>query len=362
MHQEKAQALELAKLEVEYRPMARDAENNAKLFGQVTLRHKEIDLTGLMRANNVRILDRAIASRSPVGPNLKTNLSVGLVLGLLAGLLLAFAIEALDNTVRTPEAAEELVGAPLLGVLPLLTEARQHLIEDAPERDLTVHRDPKSLAAEACRSIRTNLMFISAQKEIQLMVVTSPGPRDGKTTAAISLAITMAQAGARVLLIDTDMRKPRVHLSFGIKADSGISTAIMGNADLKDIVHHSEIPNLDILPCGPLPPNPAELLHTERFREILAQCRRGYDKVILDAPPTAPVTDPAIIGSMTDGVLLVLRAGHTTRDAASYARRHLTDAGARILGLVINQTDRKGRGYGYGYGYYSSYGRYYRAA
>jgi capsular exopolysaccharide synthesis family protein len=193
-------------------------------------------------------------------------------------------------------------------------------------------------------------------------VVTSPGPRDGKTTAAISLAITMAQAGARVLLIDTDLRKPRIHKSFAISADKGISTAIVGEAKLKDLIVHSEVPNLDVLPCGPIPPNPAEILHTERFRAILADCRRNYDKVILDAPPTAPVTDPAIIGSVTDGVLLVLRAGHTTRDAAAYARRHLTDAGARILGLVINQADRKSGRYGYGYSYYAPYGRYYRAA
>jgi capsular exopolysaccharide synthesis family protein len=205
-------------------------------------------------------------------------------------------------------------------------------------------------------------MFLSAQKEIQLFVVTSPGPQDGKTTVAISLAITMAQAGGRVLIVDTDMRKPRIHRSFGIKADQGISTAIMGNAALKDVIVHSKIPNLDVLPCGPNPPNPAELLHTERFREILAQCRRDYDKVILDAPPTGPVTDPAIIGSITDGVVLVLRAGHTTREAASYARRHLADGGARILGLVINQTDRRGGRYGYGYSYYAPYGRYYRAA
>jgi capsular exopolysaccharide synthesis family protein len=205
-------------------------------------------------------------------------------------------------------------------------------------------------------------MFLSAQKEIHLFAVTSPGPQDGKTTAAISLAITMAQAGARVLLVDTDMRKPRIHKSFGIKADRGISNVIMGETVLKDMIVRTEIPNLDVLPCGPTPPNPAELLHTERFRDILGQCRRDYDKIILDSPPTAPVTDPAIIGSMTDGVVLVLRAGHTTRDAASYARRHLTDGGARILGLVINQTDRKGGRYGYGYSYYAPYGRYYRAA
>ena len=363
MHQEKSQALDLAKLEVEYRPMARDAENNAKVFGQVTQRHKEIDLTGLSRANNVRVLDRAIGTGHQVSPNLRLNLSLSLVFGLAAGFLLVFAIEALDNTIKTPEAAEDLVGAPMLGVLPILTEAKQRLMEDAPERDLTVHKEPKSLAAEACRSIRTNLMFLSAQKEIQLFVVTSPSPQDGKTTAAISLAITMAQAGARVLLVDTDLRKPRIHKSFDIKTDKGVSNAIMGETTIKDVIVHTEIPNLDVLPCGPTPPNPAELLHTERFHSILAQFRQSYDKIILDAPPTGPVTDPAIIGSMTDGVLLVLRAGHTTREAAAYARRHLTDAGARILGLVLNQTDRKGSGYGYGYGYgrYAPYRRYYRA-
>jgi len=361
MHQEKAEALDLAKLEVEYRPMARDAENNAKVFGQVTQRHKEIDLTGLLRANNVRILDRATQPHAPVSPNFSLNISLAVALGFLVGFMLAFAVDTLDNTVRTPEAAEELVGAPMLGLLPLLTDAKHRTAEDAPMRDLTVHREPTSLAAEACKSIRTNLMFLSAQKEVRVFAVTSPGPRDGKTTAAISLAITMAQAGARVLIIDTDMRKPRVHKSFGLAVDRGISTAIMGEAKLRDLIIHSEVPNLDVLPCGPIPPNPAELLHTERFRDILAECRRDYDKVILDAPPTAPVTDPAVIGSITDGVVLVMRAGHTTRESALHARRNLTDAGARILGLVVNQADQKGGRYGYGYSYYAPYGRYYRA-
>lgn len=362
MHQEKNQALDLAKLEVQYRPMARDAEDNAKVFGQVTQRQKEVDLTGLQRANNVRVLDRAAPSRGSVSPRLSVNLSLGIALGLLIGLMLIVAVEALDNTVRTPEAAEELLGAPLLGVLPMLADAKQRPMEAAPSRDLTVHREPTSPAAEACRSIRTNLMFLSAQKEVRLFVVTSPGPRDGKTTAAISLAITMAQAGARVLLIDTDLRKPRIHKSFGLSAEKGISTAIMGEATVKALILQSGIPNLDVLPCGPIPPNPAELLHTDRFHEILANCRGEYDKVLLDAPPTGPVTDPAIIGSITDGVVLVLRAGHTTREAASHARRHLADAGARILGLIVNQTDRKGGryGYGYGYGYYAPSYRHYR--
>jgi capsular exopolysaccharide synthesis family protein len=361
MSHEKQQALDLSKLETEFRPLARDAENNAKVYSLINQRHKEINLTGMLRANNVRILDRATPPRLPVSPIMPLNLAVGAILGLLWGLLLAFVVESLDNTIKTPEAAEEIVGAPLLGVIPMLSQVRQHLLADAPERDLAVFKDPKSLAAEACRSIRTNMLFISAQKEFSLFSVTSPGPQDGKTTVAINLAVTMAQAGGRILLIDTDMRKPRVHKSFGIKSDKGISSVIAGDIQLKDAICTSEVPNLDVLPCGPMPPNPAELLHTERFRQILSQCRSNYDRVVMDSPPIAPVTDPAIIGSATDGVVLVLRAGHTTREAAQFARRQLGDAGARILGIVINQTDRKGIGYGYGYGYYTPYGRYYRA-
>jgi capsular exopolysaccharide synthesis family protein len=280
------------------------------------------------------------------------------------GLLFAFTIESLDNTVKTPEAAEEIVGAPVLGVVPMLSPAKHHVIGEAPLRDLAVLKDSTSLAAEACRSIRTNMLFISAQKEFSVFSVTSPGPQDGKTTVAINLAIAMAQAGGKVLIIDADMRKPRIHRSFGLKSDKGLSSIVVGDAQLRDALCKSEVPNLDVLPCGPIPPNPAELLHTERFRQILAECRGLYERVILDSPPIGPVTDPAIIGSSADGVVLILRAGHTTREAAQYARRQLGDAGARILGLVINQTDRKGSGYGYGYGYryYTPYGRYYRAA
>jgi capsular exopolysaccharide synthesis family protein len=362
MNHERQQALDLTKLEIEYRPLARDAENNSKMYSVVTQRHKEVDLTGASPANNVRVLDRATQPRSPVSPIMALNLPLGVALGLVFGLLLAFAIDSLDNTIKNPEAAEELVGAPLLGVIPMLSQARQHSTADAPTRDLVVFKDPTCLAAEACRSIRTNMLFISAQQDFSVFSVTSPGPKDGKTTVAIALAVTMAQAGGRILLVDADMRRPRVHKSFGLKSDTGISSVMAGDIQLKDAICKSEVPNLDVLPCGPMPPNPAELLHTERFRQILVQCRGNYDRVILDSPPIGPVTDPAIIGGATDGVVLVLRAGHSTRVATQFARRQLADAGARILGLVINQTDRRGRGYGYRYDYYATYGGYYRAS
>ena len=288
MAHERQQALNLAKLETEYRPLARDAENDAKVYSQINQRQKEINLTGMLKANNVRILDRAAPPGSPVSPLLSVNLPVGAVAGLIFGLLLAFTIESLDNTIKSPEAAEEMVGAPLLGVVPMLSQSRQHSAAGAPDRDMAVFRDPTSLAAEACRSIRTNMLFIAAQKEFSLFSVTSPGPQDGKTTVAINLGVAMAQAGGRILLIDADLRRPRIHRSFGLKSDIGISSVIAGDIPLKNAICKSEVPGLDILPCGPIPPNPAELLHTERFRQLLAECRGSYDRVILDSPPHWP--------------------------------------------------------------------------
>jgi capsular exopolysaccharide synthesis family protein len=198
-------------------------------------------------------------------------------------------------------------------------------------------------------------MFLSPDKPLRTFVVTSPGPEEGKTTTAINLAITMAQAGGKVLLVDTDLRRPRIHRAFGMKNDIGISSAIVGDKNLEDVVFASVVPNLDICPCGPLPPNPAELLHTRRFKELISECSQRYDRVIFDSPPTSAVTDPVIVGHLTDGVVLVIRAGHTTREAGRFARRQLDDAKAKLLGCIVNQVDPTDRHYNYYSGYYRSY-------
>jgi polysaccharide biosynthesis transport protein len=354
---EKAEAIDLAKLEVAYRPMAREAEDNQNLYKVLAQRQKETGLTGLVKTNNVRILEPAVPGGGPVKPRFMLNMIMAAVAGLLLGLGAAVSAEALDNTVKNQEQAEVVVGVPVLGMVPLVGDkAGKATAEEQQRRDLSVFHDPKSAAAEACRSIRTNLLFLGGDIPLKSLVVTSPGPKEGKTTTAMNIAVTMAQSGARVLLVDTDLRRPRVHRAFGLGNKVGISSVIVGQEDLESAICSTDVPNLDVLPCGPLPPNPAELLHTHRFGEIMKRCEERYDRVIYDSPPTSAVTDPVIIGNRSDGVVLVIRAGHTTRGAAAFARRQLSDGKARILGTIINSVDPTDPYYNY---YYSQYYRSY---
>jgi polysaccharide biosynthesis transport protein len=361
MEKEKQEAIELSKIEVDYKPLQRAAEQNGKMYGLIASRQKEIDITGPMRTNNVRVLERATVPGVPVRPRPLQNLMIGLMLGLATGVALAFVIEALDNTLKTQADVEQFLGVSVLGLVPVIggaagAEAAQEN-DHLRERDLGVFLDPKSIAAECCRSIRTNILFMSPDRPLRTMVVTSPSPQEGKTTTAINLGVTMAEAGGRVLIIDTDMRRPRLHRSFGVPNQTGISTVMVGKATIEEAVKRTDVPNLYVLPCGPIPPNPSELLHTERFATVLAECGRLYDRIILDSPPTSAVTDPAVLGNLSDGVVLVVKAGETTRESAMHARRQLAGAKARLIGVVVNAIDFSNPAYGYDY-YYRNYYRY----
>jgi capsular exopolysaccharide synthesis family protein len=360
MDKEKNEAIELSKVEVDYKPLQRASEQNSKMYSLIASRQKEIDITGPMRTNNVRVLERAIVPSVPVRPRPFQNLLLGLLLGLGTGVGLAFIIEALDNTVKTQADVEQFLGVPVLGLVPIIGTAPGEAAQENDhlrERDLGVFLDPKSVAAECCRSIRTNILFMSPDRPLRTMVVTSPSPKEGKTTTAINLSVTMAEAGGRVLIIDTDMRRPRLHRSFGVPNQTGISTVIVGKATIMEAVKRTDVPNLDVLPCGPVPPNPSELLHTERFAAVLAECAKLYDRIVLDSPPTSAVTDPAVLGNLADGVVLVVKAGETTRDSAMHARRQLMGAKARLIGVVVNAIDFSNPAYGYEY-YYRNYYRY----
>jgi capsular exopolysaccharide synthesis family protein len=361
MEQQKKEAIELSKIEVEYKPLKRAAEQEEKMYSVIANRQKEIDITGLMKTNNVRVLERAVVPTVPVRPRPLQNLMLGLLLGLGTGVGLAFLIEALDNTLKTQADVEQLLGTPVLGLVPIIgASPRAEVVEvseNLRERDLGVFLDPKSVAAECCRSIRTNILFMSPDRPLKTIVVTSPSPQEGKTTTAINLSVTMAEAGGRVLIVDTDMRRPRLHRSFGVPNQTGISTVIVGKATLTDAIKSTDVPNLDVLTCGPVPPNPSELLHTDRFAAVLADCGKIYDRIILDSPPTSAVTDPAVLGNLVDGVVLVIKAGETTREAATHARRQLTSANVRLIGVVVNAIDFSNPAYGYDY-YYRNYYRY----
>jgi capsular exopolysaccharide synthesis family protein len=205
--------------------------------------------------------------------------------------------------------------------------------------------------AEAARAIRTNLVFMSPDNPHRTLLITSAAPSEGKTTVACSIAITMAQAGQRVVLVDCDLRRPRVHRVFGRTNDMGLTTALLDGAAEAGMATETEVPNLSVIPTGPIPPNPAELLQSGAFAALLERLRGRYDRVVLDSPPLVPVTDAAILSTLVDGTILVVRASRTTRELARRALRALRDVNGRTVGVVLNAVDLEGRNYGY-YQYY----------
>ncbi len=358
LQDERKVAGELNSKEIGYKQLEREVENNSRLYGLVNKRLKEADLSGLLKTNNMSILDAAKEPVFPVRPQVRRNLAVGLLLGLMLAFLAAFGLEYLDNTIKGHEDVEQVLGLPFLGLIPSISPENKNGV--SIRRDLVVLDAPKSSASECARSLRTNLLFMSPDQPLKSFVITSAGPQEGKTTVTNSLAVTMAQTGSRVLLVDTDMRRPRMHKVYGVSNETGISSLILGEATLRDAVKHTEVQNLDILPCGPIPPNPAELLLSDAFAQVREDLLKHYDRVLFDSPPVGAVTDPVLLATLTDGVVLVLKAGKTQREVAQQAIRALRDAKAHILGAVINDLDVESRKYGYYYySYYKKYGGYY---
>ncbi|MEM6732754.1 MAG: polysaccharide biosynthesis tyrosine autokinase, partial [Myxococcota bacterium] len=359
IEQTKAEALEVNKKEIEYTRLQREATNYASLYDLVLKRQKETDLTTLLNVNNVRKFEAAKAPTVPIKPKPSRNLTMSLFLGLALGVGLAFLIDMLDNTVKSQKQVEEQVDIPFLGIVPMIKLGRgPRKPDDSPARDHYILENPRSAVAECTRTIRTNLMFMSPENPARFVVVTSSSPREGKSTTAINLAIVTAQSGKRTLIVDTDMRRPRLHKSFAVPNDVGISSYIVGEANLDQAVQRSNVPGLDVMTCGPIPPNPAELLHTEAFERLLDELRQRYDRVVFDSPPVTAVTDSLVLSSMMDGVVLVIHANITTLHSAQVARRRVEDVGGRIFGAVLNDVDLDDRRTSE---YYQQYYYYYRS-
>jgi len=353
----KKEALELNLLEIEYNRLRRTKDNNEKLFAMLLERTKETDITRVLRVNNIRVLDRPRMPRAPVKPNVLTNIGAGLALGILLGIAAAMGLGAADRTVKMPEDIERGLGTTFLGLIPEIEEPkagkrnkRRHL-QTTGTPELVVHDAPMSGIAEASRSIRTNLLFMAPDKPFRTLLVTSAGPAEGKTTIACCIAIVMAQAGKRVLLVDCDLRRPRVHRIFKQGTDEGLTSALLDGAPHPRI-HESSVPNLSVLVAGPIPPNPAELLQSEKFRNLLERLRQDYDNVILDSSPVVAVTDATILSTLVDATVIVVRAFRTRRDLAHHALRSLTDVGATVAGVVLNAVNLHRHEYKYSYQYY----------
>jgi succinoglycan biosynthesis transport protein ExoP len=371
----KSQAMELNLNEVHYGRLRRSKDNTEHMFGLVLERSTESELSKLMPFNNVRVLDRPLLPRGPVVPRPLMNLALGGTLGLMLALVAALGRELLDRTVRDSEDAEEHLGIPALGSLPDLSgKSGRHSLyygayygsgrrpsltkpprdpppdgDDSNPLELVVHSHPKSAAAEAARAIRTNLVFMSPDHPYRTLLITSAGPAEGKTTVAASIAIAMSQSGQRVCLMDCDLRRPRVHAVFGISLEQGVTTALLDPARLDAACIETQVQNLSVVPAGPTPPNPADLLHSEAFGKLLDTLKARFDRVVIDSPPACLVTDAVILSTRVDATVLIVRAKRTRRDAARQALRAMHGVGGTLTGFVMNAVMRSGAQYTYPY-------------
>ncbi|NUP07096.1 MAG: polysaccharide biosynthesis tyrosine autokinase [Polyangiaceae bacterium] len=352
------EALELNLNEIEYNKRRRAKENTEKLYALVLERAKESDMARRLRVNNVTIVDEPTVPKGPIKPNVPLNIAGGIIVGLLLGIGAAYGRGLLDRTVKTPDDVEAILNTTFLGLIPEIdpkTQAQRRRRrapgpQAAPE--LVVHHTPLSGTAEAARAVRTNLLFMAPDKPFRTLLVTSAGPAEGKTTVACCVATAMAQAGKRVLLIDADLRRPRVHRIFGGRGMSQGLTSALLDENAIDVSIETEVPNLRVLPAGPLPPNPSELLQSERFKAYLRKMSERYDQVILDSPPIVAVTDAVILSTTVDATVLVVRAFKTTKDLAKHALRQLQDISANMAGTVLNAVNLSKDEYRYSYQYY----------
>ena len=350
-----AEALALSRKTMEYAVMNNEIESLRQMYSSLKTRSRETEITGNIAANNITVIDAAETPRDPVRPRKKLNVALAIFVGLVGGIGLAFLQEYLDNTVKTQEELEILTRLPFLGAVPSF---KTELESGQQPTQLFSHVRPRSSFAESCRVVRTNLIFSLANRARKRVLVTSPGPQEGKTTIVVNLGIILAQGGARVLIVDSDLRRPLVGKLFGLERDaSGLTDLIMGRASLDEVIKPSEVANLSIVPSGPIPPNPAELLSSPRFEELANAFAERFDWVLFDSPPVVAVADSVILSRLVEGAVLIVESGKTTRELLKRANRQLADVAAPVIGVILNAFDVRAEGYKYYYYY-----RYYRSA
>lgn len=343
----KDEAITLNEKFIQYGIMKREVESNRLLYDALITKIKEQSVTEQSQNVTVWIVQEADTPKFPAKPRKKMNLLLGLIVGLFGGIGLAFFVEYLDNTVKSPEAVEERFGVTVLGVIQQFPGAGKGLRIERALLD-----DSMSLFAESYKAIRSSVLLSAAEHPPRTLLVTSAAAKEGKTTTAANLAMAIALADKKVLLIDADLRRPSVAKFFGIDNYKGLSTYLSGISDREIII---EIPGtgLSVIPSGPIPPNPSELLSSQLLQELIDTSREQYDFIIFDSPPVVHVTDSLILSRKVEGTVLVSRFGVTTFELLGHAIDSLRDINSHLIGLVINAVDaRKGRYYDYGY-YYS---------
>jgi capsular exopolysaccharide synthesis family protein len=357
---------------IQYTILKREADSFKQLYDGLQTRLREAQVSAGLRASNIRVVDPAEIPRSPVRPRRLLNLMLGSLLGLSLGIGLAFFQEYLDSSLKSPDDVQRFLKVPSLGTIPnmqSLGKGRPYAygsskfprqepvargeLEKTPA-ELITHTAPSSVMAEAYRSVRTSLLLSLPERAPRVVLVTSAVPSEGKTVTAINLAVSLTQTGSRVVLVDADMRKPRIHSVFSIGNLPGLTSFLTGSANLKDVIHDVGPANLHLLPCGVVPPNPAELIQSGRFNHLVQVLRQYFDYVVFDSPPLANVSDARILAANAEATLLVVKAFSTSRHMAKRAVEHLQELKARNIAVILNDLDVRIRG---SYSYYSD--RYY---
>jgi capsular exopolysaccharide synthesis family protein len=342
--------------EAEYNLLRREVDSRTTLYQTLVSRMQEMNVTSQLKENNVRVIDSAEADKDPVEPNYVRNIGIALLAGALAAVSLAIFFDYMDTTIKSREEVEAL-GIPFLGIIPSVPGLAGEGWEVARERYLYAMNYPKSAFAEFCRNIRTNINFTARDdgKPPTRILITSAGPREGKTTSSINLGITFASTGRRVCLVDADLRRPSLHHAFGLSNDYGFSSLINQTVSAEEVAQPTPQEGLYIIPSGPRPPNPAEVLGSPGCRAALARLNELFDLVIIDSPPVVAVTDAVVLSTEVDGVVMVVKSFKVAKDLILQAKRQLVDVDARLIGVILNDFDIQRKSYGYYY-YYTYYG------
>jgi capsular exopolysaccharide synthesis family protein len=355
---QKAETQKLSERSIQYSVLLREVEKNRELYENLLKRLKETSVASELGTTNVRILDRAEVPRSPARPRPVQYILLSLVVGAFMGCGLAFFFEYMDNTIKTPDDIQKYVGSPCLALIPTINFAEE-IGKNVISPEIIVHHKPKSTVAEGFRSLRTAVLFSSPDNPPKTILVTSFIPKEGKTFITVNLALVIAYAGESVLLMDADMRKPQLHKMFDLENRKGLSNVIMGEEPPihKSILHEK----LDVMTCGPVPPNPAEILGSKRMAEFMEQMKGRYDKVVIDTPPISSVTDAVVLSRLADSIIYVVHGGMTTRETAMHGSKIMRDVDAKVIGAVLNNIDigRENYYYSHYYHYYYHYYSYY---
>jgi len=340
--------------------LTRSQQVNDNIYRLLLERFEEARITEAGQIGNVRVIDTAKEPRSPIKPRRFQNLLLALIVGLTLGGGLAFFTESLDRSIKNPEEAEALLGIPVIGLIPSIGDldgkfkGTRNEIELISSR-LVTHFVPRSPVAEAYRTVRTNLSFSRPDNPPRTILVTSAVPQEGKTTTTANLAITLAQMGGKTLIVDSDLRRPAIRKVFNLESKEGLTDYLIGKGALDALIRTTDIPNLYILPAGQIPPNPSEVLGSQRMKELVAELSRRFEMVFFDSPPVVAVTDAAVLSRNTDGVVLVVQSGATDREAVARAKTLLGNVQANLLGLVLNNIRIESTYGSYHYRYYYHY-------